>query len=444
MKVDAGVTLTIQPGTVIYFAPDDNDNMYDPSIVEFRIDGTLIAEGTASNPIEFKSLVDNPAPGDWYGINFVSESSSGSLSHCIIHDAKCGVKSGVTIEMNHCEITCCSVAGIYLYDDLDSTMVVNNESVIKNCTISENMIFEDAVGMRIWNCPLEVTVDSCTVNMNDLGIWVSNARPTISHCEIASNREDGIWVTSYQYPAPYPYPTITQCQILLNGNSGIHCQWNKAHVSYTKIWQNSCYGVLADGVDAYPEFDHSKIISNGLHGVRAQVNGNPILGNASLGIGQNNSIYGQTKNVYNATSNTVMAENCWWGAAPPDKNKFYGTVDYNPYLTSDPVPYLASRRPQTPTVLALAQNYPNPFGSASGTTSIGYAIPSSGTRVVLRVYDVSGRLVRTLVDGPKESNRYVTTWDGKNDRGARVAAGIYLCKLQYGSRSITKKMVVVR
>jgi len=178
--------------------------------------------------------------------------------------------------------------------------------------------------------------------------------------------------------------------------------------------------------------------------VRAEVNGNPVLGIASLGKGQNNSVYGQTKNVYNATSNTVYAENCWWGVAPPVKNKFYGAVDYNPYLTSDPVPYLASRRPKTPTVLALAQNYPNPFGAVSGMTSIGYSIPSSGTRVVLRVYDVSGRLVRTLVDGPKETNRYVATWDGRNDRGARVAAGVYLYKLQFGSQSITKKMVIVR
>jgi hypothetical protein len=219
---------------------------------------------------------------------------------------------------------------------------------------------------------------------------------------------------------------------------------NTARVSYTKIWQNNYYGVLAYGADAHPEFDHSKIINNGLHGVRAETNGNPILGNASLGKGQNNSIYGHTKDVYNATSNTVYAENCWWGVAPPQKSKFYGTVDYTPYLTSDPVPYLAPMRPKTPTVLALAQNYPNPFGAASGTTSIGYSIPSSGTRVVLRVYDVSGRLVRTLVEGQKESNRYVITWDGKNDRGAEVAAGIYLYKLQFGSKSITKKMVIVR
>jgi subtilisin family serine protease len=148
IKVDAGKTLTIAPGTTVYFAPDDNDKTYDTTLVELRVYGTLIAEGTAANPIEFKSLREMPDAGDWFGIHFVGENSSGTLSHCIVHDAKYGVVSAVTIEMNHCEITNCSLSGIYLYDDLDSTMTVNNESVIRNCTITEN-IFEDASGMRI-------------------------------------------------------------------------------------------------------------------------------------------------------------------------------------------------------------------------------------------------------------------------------------------------------
>jgi flagellar hook assembly protein FlgD len=97
-----------------------------------------------------------------------------------------------------------------------------------------------------------------------------------------------------------------------------------------------------------------------------------------------------------------------------------------------------------PPVFALAQNYPNPFGTSSVATSIRYSIPSSGARVVLRVYDVSGRLVRTLVDGVREGNQYVATWDGKNDRGTRVAAGIYFYKLQHGPKTMTKKMVLFR
>ena len=252
-------------------------------------------------------------------------------------------------------------------------------------------------------------------------------------------------MTSYRYPQPYPYPTISRCQIQGNGASGIHCMYNKAQVSYTKSWENETYGILAYGVYGYPEIDHSKIINNMAAGVRAEISGTVVLGNVSLGKGQNNSLYGQVKNVYNATASTLYAENCWWGAVPPDHTKMYGSVDYTPYLTSDPVPNLAPAKPnKMPPVFALAQNYPNPFGTSSEATSIKYSIPSSSDRVVLRVYDVSGRLVRTLVNSVRDGDQYVATWDGKNERGARVAAGIYFYKLQFGPKTMTKKMVLFR
>lgn len=203
-------------------------------------------------------------------------------------------------------------------------------------------------------------------------------------------------------------------------------------------------GIQAFGTYAYPEIAHSKIINSGYAGVGAWVDGRPVLGNISLGTGMNNSIYSNPKNVYNATSYTVMAENCWWGAIPTSA-MFHGSVDYRPYLTSDPVPDLAPAKPvETPPVFALAQNYPNPFGMFSEKTRIRYAIPSSERKVVLKVYDVSGRLVRTLVDGVREADQYVATWDGRSDRGDRAAPGIYFCRLEFGSQSVTKKMVLLR
>jgi hypothetical protein len=226
---------------------------------------------------------------------------------------------------------------------------------------------------------------------------------------------------------------------------GIHCEYNKAQVTYTRIWENESYGLLAYGVDAYPEIDHSKIVSNMLAGVRAEAGGTAVLGNIALGKGQNNSLYGQTKNVCNANASTLYAENCWWGAAPPDKTKMYGPVDYTPYLTSDPVPNLAPAKPaKVPPIFSLTQNYPNPFGIGSEATSIRFSVPSSSERAVLRVYDVSGRLVRTLVDGAREGDQCVAVWDGRNERGARVAAGIYFYGLQQGPKIMTKKMVLFR
>lgn len=67
---------------------------------------------------------------------------------------------------------------------------------------------------------------------------------------------------------------------------------------------------------------------------------------------------------------------------------------------------------------------PNPF---AGETEISYALPV-GTRVSLRLYDVSGRLVRTLVDGARDAGVHHARWDGRNDAGAKVVSGIYFVK----------------
>ncbi len=89
---------------------------------------------------------------------------------------------------------------------------------------------------------------------------------------------------------------------------------------------------------------------------------------------------------------------------------------------------------------ALRQNTPNPFNP---TTTIAFDLARRG-HVVLRVYDVSGRVVRTLVDGVQDAGTHRATWDGRDDRGARVASGVYLYRLQAGSVTRTRKMVMMK
>ena len=89
---------------------------------------------------------------------------------------------------------------------------------------------------------------------------------------------------------------------------------------------------------------------------------------------------------------------------------------------------------------ALHPNTPNPFNP---TTTIAFDL-ASRTRVTLRVYDVAGRVVRTLVDGVRDAGAHRAVWDGRDDRGARVASGIYLLRLQAGAVSQTRKMVLMK
>ena len=94
-----------------------------------------------------------------------------------------------------------------------------------------------------------------------------------------------------------------------------------------------------------------------------------------------------------------------------------------------------------PQVYFLANNYPNPFNPV---TTITYGIDRR-SRVTLSIYDVAGRLVRTLVDEVQEpGRRYTVTWDGRNSFGRNVSSGIYFCRMRTADRASTRKMVLLR
>jgi hypothetical protein len=88
----------------------------------------------------------------------------------------------------------------------------------------------------------------------------------------------------------------------------------------------------------------------------------------------------------------------------------------------------------------LAQNFPNPFNPV---TRIRYEIEAPAT-VALRIYDVEGRLVRRLAGGYRAQGRHEELWDGRDGRGRAVASGIYYYRLDAGSFTETRKMVLLR
>jgi hypothetical protein len=89
----------------------------------------------------------------------------------------------------------------------------------------------------------------------------------------------------------------------------------------------------------------------------------------------------------------------------------------------------------------LYQNYPNPFNP---TTHIRYDVPASGGRVTLRIYNVEGRLVRTLINEDQSPGQKMTTWHGRNDQGQSVATGVYFYRMTAPGFTLTKKMVLLK
>lgn len=91
---------------------------------------------------------------------------------------------------------------------------------------------------------------------------------------------------------------------------------------------------------------------------------------------------------------------------------------------------------------------PNPFRVES---AIHYSIPSASVRgrgkethVSLKIYDLSGREIRTLVNGPMTAGSHSAAWDGRDDQGRSVARGIHLCRLKVADTVDTRKILFLR
>jgi hypothetical protein len=93
-----------------------------------------------------------------------------------------------------------------------------------------------------------------------------------------------------------------------------------------------------------------------------------------------------------------------------------------------------------PEAYVLQQNYPNPFNPV---TTIGFALPR-GEHVSLRVYDLLGREVATLLDGMQQPGNRTVEWDGRDNLGSPAPSGIYLYRLVTGSFATSRSMVLLK
>lgn len=97
-------------------------------------------------------------------------------------------------------------------------------------------------------------------------------------------------------------------------------------------------------------------------------------------------------------------------------------------------------RGSSPAAPVLHQNAPNPFNPS---TSISFFLPARA-RVSLRVYDVQGRLVRTLIDAEVDGGDRSTRWDGRDERGNSLSSGVYFYQLRFEDKTLTRKMVLLK
>lgn len=96
--------------------------------------------------------------------------------------------------------------------------------------------------------------------------------------------------------------------------------------------------------------------------------------------------------------------------------------------------------PNIPNNYSLSQNYPNPFNP---TTTIRFGLPLS-ENVQLKIYDILGREVRTLVNERYDAGAYNIQWDGKNSNGRQVSTGMYIYQIRAGQFVQTRKMLLLK
>ena len=111
----------------------------------------------------------------------------------------------------------------------------------------------------------------------------------------------------------------------------------------------------------------------------------------------------------------------------------YKAVNYNMQKRS--TPNLSSEDRSTPKEYSVSQNYPNPFNP---TTTLSFDLPEP-SQVVLTVYDHIGREVATVVNGYRSAGHFEATFDASN-----LGSGVYFYRLQAGSYTAVKKMLLIK
>jgi hypothetical protein len=186
------------------------------------------------------------------------------------------------------------------------------------------------------------------------------------------------------------------------------------------------------------------LIKQNTNGITTNNSANPLLASR-----HNSFIRNTAYDIVNFTGFTVDAVYNYWGRSGPDPAKFYGSVAYVPYdSTQPPLPTSPAEPPiepkhevDYPVRYALGPAHPNPFNPE---TTINYDVPQPGGDVRITIYDVAGREVKTLVRQFEGAGYHTVVWDATSARGGSVASGVYFVRMEAPTFVRTRKLVVLK
>jgi len=468
ITVQSGKTLTLSPGSHIYMMRTDalRDGA-DSLKVEFNVEGTLVADGTAANPIVFESVWDPAADDTWGGFYFDNSSGGGTFDNCQIRNAEYAIESYVPLTVTNTVIASCAYAGI----------IARNTTTVRRCQISEASfgVYVAAGTTTIRDCTIGSSPGTCvhaqgspTVNIRGsilqyaaTGLYASGA--TVNVDSTTYFYFNGAGIDLYNNTGV----TMSVKNSVIGENTGIAvlCDNGSSPLLDTNVIGFNGGGVYCSNSSS-PRLQGNSIQACGGYAVTAVSSSNPDLGHTSPTGGQsngNNNI-AHTGGLYvvNSTGNTIYAKNnCWnknTGTCLPSSSLFTGTVDYTSPICCEferwtdesmvepefsLMTFSLPNGPSTSRKLpptSLVATVPNPFNP---TTTIHYNLSARG-HVDIKIYDVSGRLIQELVNGTQVAGAQSVVWNGTDRRGSHVASGVYFVRMVASGKAFTRKMVMLK
>lgn len=122
------------------------------------------------------------------------------------------------------------------------------------------------------------------------------------------------------------------------------------------------------------------------------------------------------------------------------RSETYPSTGAKIYSTNVSVTSVSNDPPSKSPAFDIKQNYPNPFNPS---TNIEYEVQAQA-HIIIKVYDMLGRAIRTLVDSEQSPGSYSIPWNGKTSDGLTVPTGTYFYQLQAGDFTSAKKMLMIR
>lgn len=453
-------TLTIQAGVVVKFDGDYELSCY----------GTMKANGTSLKKIKFTSNQNTPQKGDWKAISIGGTGSVGSIfNYCTFEYGGSG-GSLIYVYAN------CTISNCTLQKSKRSGIITSGTEgpiTISSCLIDNN----DEDGITDYSTEGDFTITNSTISNNgNWGVLLGTAAKLRSNL-IINNNDGGVGVFSNAHAAPDLGTDLDQGKNSIYDNNNLwdlanwspfiinakYNFWNETNAatidndhindddesaSYGQVLfqpfltedqslpveLESFRALAANGFVKLVWITQSEVDNLGYYVYKSkQRDGEYIKLNNAIIKGAGNSTM---QHEYSFTDRNIVEGETYYYMLE-DVDTFGKQTKHGPISVTITTKVATNPAPAN---FSLEQNYPNPF---NGGTVIRYSIPEQ-SRVVLEIFNISGKKVTTLVNGEKNTGIYSVKWAGRDSGGSPVVSGLYLCRIRTGSFQKTIRISLMK